>query len=50
MKNSKTTAESSKATAPKSAEAKGTKEKLTSASEAKKVKVKKDDSVKHSKP
>ncbi|MFC4210579.1 hypothetical protein ACFOWA_05280 [Pedobacter lithocola] len=50
MKNSKTSAESTKATAPKSAKAKGTNEKSTSANDAKQVKVKKDESVKHNKP
>jgi len=50
MKNSKTPAESSKATAPKSSKAKGANEKTTSAKDAKEVNVKKDTSVKHKKP
>ncbi|MNK77265.1 hypothetical protein D3C87_968600 [compost metagenome] len=50
MKNSKTPAESSKATAPKNAKAKGADEKVTSAKDAKKVEVTKDTPVKHRKP
>jgi len=50
MKNSKTSAESSKATAPKTSEAKGSKEKVTSAKDAKRVNVKKDAPVEHKKP
>ncbi|MGM9475933.1 hypothetical protein ACS5PU_05855 [Pedobacter sp. GSP4] len=50
MKNTKTSAESSKATAPKNAKAKGAEEKVTSAKDAKKVSVTKDSSVKHKKP
>jgi len=50
MKDSKTSAEESKATAPKSSKAKGTTEKTTSAKDAKKVNVTKDNSVKHKKP
>ncbi|QXU43504.1 hypothetical protein [Pedobacter sp. D749] len=50
MKNAKTTAESSKATAPDNAKAKGADDKVTSAKDAKKVSVTKDTSVKHKKP
>ncbi|GGH05856.1 MULTISPECIES: hypothetical protein [Pedobacter] len=50
MKNSKTPEESSKATAPKNAKAKGADEKVTSAKDAKKVNVSKASSVKHKKP
>ena len=50
MENSKTSAESSKATAPKNAKAKGADDKVTSAKDAKKVKVTKDAPVKHKKP
>lgn len=50
MKNSKTAAESSKATAPKNAKAKGADDKVTSAKDAKKVSVTKDAPVKHKKP
>ena len=50
MKNSKTPAESSKATAPKNAKAKGADEKVTSAKDAKKVEVTKNAPVKHKKP
>jgi len=50
MKNSKTAAEGSKATAPKNAKAKGADEKVTSAKDAKKVEVTKNASVKHKKP
>lgn len=42
MKNSKTSAESSKATAPKDTKAKGANEKVTSAKDAKKINVTKD--------
>ncbi|GAA3978472.1 hypothetical protein GCM10022246_33270 [Pedobacter ginsengiterrae] len=50
MKNSKTSAEDSKATAPKSSKAKGADEKVTSAKDAKKVNVEKDNPSKHKKP
>ena len=50
MKSSKTEAENSKATAPKSEKAKGADEKVTSAKDAKKVNVSKDAPVKHKKP
>jgi len=50
MKNAKTAAESSKATAPKNAKAKGADDKVTSAKDAKKVSVSKDTPVKHKKP
>ncbi|SDC08837.1 MULTISPECIES: hypothetical protein [Pedobacter] len=50
MKNTKTPAESSKATAPKHAKAKGADEKVTSAKDAKKVEVTKNAPVKHKKP
>ncbi|WP_165501356.1 hypothetical protein [Pedobacter psychrodurus] len=50
MKNSKTAAESSKATAPKNAKAKGADDKITSAKDAKKVNTTKDTPVKHKKP
>ncbi|WP_158542116.1 hypothetical protein [Pedobacter chinensis] len=50
MKNSKTSAEHSKATAPKDEKAKGADEKVTSAKDAKKVNVTKDAPVKHKKP
>jgi len=46
MKNSKTSAESSKATAPKNTKAKGADDKVTSAKDAKKVDVTKDKLVK----
>ncbi|WP_168202418.1 hypothetical protein [Pedobacter sp. KBS0701] len=46
MKNSKTSAESSKATAPKNTKAKGADDKVTSAKDAKKVDVTKDKAVK----
>ncbi|WP_406826842.1 hypothetical protein [Pedobacter sp. KACC 23697] len=49
MKNSKTTAESSKATAPKNVKAKGADDKVTSAKDAKKVEVTKDKSAKQKK-
>ncbi|WP_316803336.1 hypothetical protein [Pedobacter nototheniae] len=50
MKNSKTSAEESKATAPKSAKAKGADDQVTSAKDAKKVNVTKDEPAKHKKP
>ncbi|WP_316829294.1 hypothetical protein [Pedobacter aquatilis] len=50
MRNSKTQAESSKATAPKSAKAKGTDGQTPSAKDAKKINVTKDTPVKHKKP
>ncbi|SER21080.1 hypothetical protein [Pedobacter rhizosphaerae] len=50
MKNSKTSAEESKATAAKDSKAKGSSEKVTSAKDAKKVNVTKDAPVKHKKP
>ncbi|MBO9675600.1 MAG: hypothetical protein J7577_19280 [Sphingobacteriaceae bacterium] len=50
MKNSKTSEESSKATAPKNVKAKGADEKVTSAKDAKKVNVTKQIPVKHKKP
>lgn len=50
MKNSKTSAEESKATAPKNAKAKGADDKTTSAKDAKKVNVSKDQPSKHKKP
>ncbi|WP_157274980.1 hypothetical protein [Pedobacter sp. Leaf194] len=50
MKGSKTSAERSKATAPKTSKAKGADENTTSAKDAKKVSVNKDSSVKHKKP
>lgn len=50
MKNSKTAEESSKATAPKNAKAKGADDQVTSAKDAKKVSVSKDALVKHKKP
>ena len=50
MKDSKTTAEKNKATAPKTEKAKGADEKVTSAKDAKKVEVTKDAPVKHKKP
>ncbi|WP_157263966.1 hypothetical protein [Pedobacter sp. Leaf176] len=50
MKSSKTPAESSKATAPKTSKAKGATEKTTSAKDAKKVNTDKDAPVKHKKP
>jgi len=50
MKNSKTAAEDSKATAAKNSKAKGADEKVTSAKDAKKVTVTKDAPVKHKKP
>ncbi|MBE5321544.1 hypothetical protein IM793_20445 [Pedobacter sp. MR2016-19] len=46
MKNAKTAAESSKATAPKNTKAKGAEEKVTSAKDAKKVDITKDKLVK----
>jgi len=46
MKNSKTSAESSKATAPENAKAKGANDKITSAKDAKKVDVTKEKSTK----
>lgn len=46
MKNSKTSAESSKATAPKDEKAKGADDKVTSAKDAKKVSVTKTDKPK----
>ncbi|MFC3563288.1 hypothetical protein [Pedobacter jamesrossensis] len=49
MKNFKTSAEDSKATAPKNSKAKGAEEKVTSAKDAKKVDVKKNTSVKEKK-
>lgn len=49
MKNSKTSAESSKATAPKNTKAKGADDKVTSAKDAKKVDVTKDKPVKEKK-
>lgn len=49
MKNSKTLAESSKATAPQNAKAKGADDKVTSAKDAKKINVTKDAPVKHKK-
>jgi len=49
MKNSKTSAENSKATAPKTSKAKGADEKVTSAKDAKKVNVEKESTVKHKK-
>ncbi|MBB6235931.1 hypothetical protein HDC90_000531 [Pedobacter sp. AK013] len=49
MKNSKTAAESSKATAPKNAKAKGADDKVTSAKDAKKVSITKNTPVKHKK-
>ncbi|WP_231425236.1 MULTISPECIES: hypothetical protein [Pedobacter] len=42
MKNSKTSAEDNKATAPKTVKAKGSEEKVTSAKDAKKVDVSKN--------
>lgn len=50
MKNSKTEAEDSKATAAKNSKAKGADDKVTSAKDAKKVTVTKDAPVKHKKP
>ncbi|WP_165585790.1 hypothetical protein [Pedobacter nototheniae] len=50
MKNSKTSAEENKATAPKNAKAKGADDKTTSAKDAKKVSVSKDQPSKHKKP
>jgi len=50
MKNSKTEAENSKATAAKTQKAKGADENITSAKDAKKVDVSKDSQVKHKKP
>ena len=50
MKNTKTSAESSKATASKHTEARGSDEKVTSAKDAKKVKTTKDEPAKHKKP
>ncbi|MDN3585696.1 hypothetical protein QWY86_03400 [Pedobacter aquatilis] len=50
MKNSKTSAESSKATAPKTSKAKGAGDKVTSSKDAKTVNVEKDSSAKHKKP
>lgn len=50
MKNSKTSAESSKATASKTSKAKGADDKVTSAKDAKKVNVEKESSTKHKKP
>lgn len=50
MKDSKTAAEDSKATAPKTQKAKGADEKITSAKDAKKVNVTKNAQVKHKKP
>ena len=50
MKNAKTAAESSKATAAKNSKAKGADDKVTSAKDAKKVNVNKDAPVKHKKP
>lgn len=49
MKNSKTSAESSKATAPKTSKAKGADDKITSAKDAKKVNVQKESSTKQKK-
>ena len=49
MKNSKTSAEDSKATAPKTEKAKGADDKVTSAKDAKKVTVTKDKSNKEKK-
>lgn len=46
MKNSKTSAEDSKATAPKTEKAKGADDKVTSAKDAKKVNVTKDAAAK----
>ncbi len=50
MKNAKTAAESSKATAPENVKAKGADDKVTSAKDAKKVSVSKDTPIKHKKP
>ncbi|WP_165499804.1 hypothetical protein [Pedobacter frigidisoli] len=50
MKDSKTSAEQSKATAPKNEKAKGADEKVTSAKDASKVSVTKDAPSKHNKP
>lgn len=50
MKDSKTQAESSKATAPKTSKAKDANEKVTSTKDAKKVTIIKDTPVKHNKP
>ena len=50
MKNAKTAAESSKATAAKNSKAKGADDKVTSAKDAKKVNVTKDAPVKNKKP
>jgi len=50
MKSSKTSAEDSKATAPKNSKAKGASEETTSAKDAKKVNTNKDAPVKHKKP
>ncbi|SFA38128.1 hypothetical protein SAMN04488511_101124 [Pedobacter suwonensis] len=49
MKDSKTSAESSKATAPKNVKAKGADDKVTSAKDAEKVDVTKDKSAKKKK-
>lgn len=50
MKDSKTAAEHSKATAPKDEKAKGADEKVTSAKDAKKVNVTKETGAKDKKP
>jgi len=50
MKSSKTSAENSKATAPKNSKAKGSTEETTSAKDAKKVNTNKNAPVKHKKP
>lgn len=50
MKDSKTSAEQSKATAPKNEKAKGADDKVTSAKDAKKVSVSKEASEKDKKP
>ncbi|WP_443947151.1 hypothetical protein ACJVDH_08580 [Pedobacter sp. AW1-32] len=50
MKNSKTAAESSKATSPGNAKAKGANDKTVSAKDAQKVSVTKDAPEKHTKP
>lgn len=49
MKNSKTSAESDKATAPKDTKAKGADDQVTSAKDAKKISVTKDKPIKQKK-